>query len=288
MQSEGVDVNELYDVDTVAEEDAEMLVFDATQNVWSTVKTQVKVARRMFAHGNKYGCIRMRDLTDGRTKVLKKSLAGQKDEDVYDEVKSHALAELCCSLFRQLEPDLPIGFMPRVIYKLVQRSNRPKIMCEELLTDEDDYETRPLSMFLPANVCSFFPSMPASLRHQISTGRETHCGRIRARKEVQSDLVLFSYTYIQIYIHTQIRLYIRMCIHTYIHTYDLGIEKLCMCTGTPITGTDRGLLPRVPFDLVRLVSLVHVYSPCYLPLSRAFHHSLAHKKKKHIDIEIPQ
>jgi hypothetical protein len=151
MQSEGVDVNELYDVDTVAEEDAEMLVFDATQNSWSTAKTQVKVARRMFAHGNKYGCIRMRDLTDGRTKVLKKSLAGQKDEDVYDEVKSHSLAELCCSLFRQLEPDLPIGFMPRVIYKLVQRSNRPKIMCEELLTDEDDYEKRPLSMFPPAN-----------------------------------------------------------------------------------------------------------------------------------------
>jgi len=177
MQSEGVDVNELYDVDTVAEEDAEMLVFDATQNSWSTAKTQVKVARRMFAHGNKYGCIRMRDLTDGRTKVLKKSLAGQKDEDVYDEVKSHSLAELCCSLFRQLEPDLPIGFMPRVIYKLVQRSNRPKIMCEELLTDEDDYEKRPLSMFLPANVCSFFPSMPASSRRQISTGRKTLAGR---------------------------------------------------------------------------------------------------------------
>ena len=151
MQAEGVDVQELYDVDTVAEEDAEMLVFDATQNVWSTTRTKVKVARRMFAHGDSYGCIRLRDLVDGRTKVLKKSLAGQSDEEVYDEVKSHALAELCCGLLRQMEPALPVGFMPRVIYKLVQRSNRPKIMCEELLTDDDDFVKRPLSMFPPAN-----------------------------------------------------------------------------------------------------------------------------------------
>jgi hypothetical protein len=70
-------------------------------------------------------------------------------------------------------------------------------MREELLTDEADYE----------NACErlFILSQYACL---IATSNQ------------------------HIYIHTQILMYI----HTYIHTYDLGIEKSCMCTGTPISG----------------------------------------------------
>ncbi len=126
-----------------------MLVFDATNNSWGSTPTAVKVARRMFAHGSRFGCIRMRDLDDGRIKVLKKDLGGAGPEELYDDVKVHALGELCCKLFRQAAPDMEVGFMPRVIYKLVQRSNRPKIMCEELLTEGDDFHKVPLSLHPP-------------------------------------------------------------------------------------------------------------------------------------------
>jgi len=142
-------LGQLYDVDTVEEEEAEVLVFDATHNSWGSTPATVKVARRMFAHGSRFGCIRMRDLDDGRVKVLKKDLGGAGAEELYDDVKAHALGELCCKLFRQAAPDMEVGFMPRVIYKLVQRSNRPKIMCEELLTEGDDYHKVTLSLHPP-------------------------------------------------------------------------------------------------------------------------------------------
>jgi len=151
MEEEGINLQELFDVDSVSEEKAEVLIFDATQNSWASSEVVVKVAARMFAHGNNFGCIRMRDLTDGRVKVLKKSLSGAPDDDLYDDVKAHALGELCCKLFRQTAPQIDMGFMPRVIYKLVQRSNRPKIMCEELLTESDDFAKRELSLFPPRN-----------------------------------------------------------------------------------------------------------------------------------------
>jgi len=151
MEEEGINLHELFDVDSVSEEKAEVLIFDATQNSWASSEVVVKVAARMFAHGNNFGCIRMRDLTDGRVKVLKKSLSGAPDDDLYDDVKAHALGELCCKLFRQTAPQIDMGFMPRVIYKLVQRSNRPKIMCEELLTESDDFAKRELSLFPPRN-----------------------------------------------------------------------------------------------------------------------------------------
>jgi hypothetical protein len=149
MFAEGIDIEELYDVDTVAEEDAELLAFDATTNAWGSTAVKIKVARRMFAYGNKYGAIRMKDLVDGRVKVLKKSLGEVTDDELYDDVKCHALGELCSKLFRQASEEIEpftVGFMPRFIYKLTQRSNRPKIMCEELLTLRDDFVKRDLSV----------------------------------------------------------------------------------------------------------------------------------------------
>ena len=149
MEEEGVDLDELYNVDSVVEEEAELMKFDATQNTWESSKTTIKVARRMFAHGDKYGCIRMRDVSDGRVKVLKKCLRGGGEDELYDEIKAHALGELCCRLFRQAVKMAKVAFAPRVIYKLTQRENRPKILCEELLTDGDDFVKQRLSLFAP-------------------------------------------------------------------------------------------------------------------------------------------
>ena len=72
--------------------------------------------------------------------------------------------------------------------------------------------------------------------------------------------------------------------HIYIHMISELKNHVCVRVRLSLE-PHRGLLPRVPFDLVKLVSLVHVYSPCYLPLSRAFHHNLAHT---HMGIEKPQ
>ena len=90
-----------------------------------------------------------RDVSDGRVKVLKKCLRGGGEDELYDEIKAHALGELCCRLFRQAVKMAKVAFAPRVIYKLTQRENRPKILCEELLTDGDDFVKQRLSLFAP-------------------------------------------------------------------------------------------------------------------------------------------
>jgi hypothetical protein len=118
---------------------------------------------------------------------------------------------------------------------------------------------------------------------QEDIGRETHCGRIRAKKEVQSDRMLFSYNYIQIYIHTQILTYIRMCIHAYVHSYDLGIEKSCMCTGTPIIGAAPRSVAKSPVRPCEacqscscLLSVLSPAQPCLSPQPGT--HTHGHRK----------
>ena len=162
-----------------------MLVFDATQNSWSSTSVSVKVARRMFAHGSRFGCIRMKDQDDGRVKVLKKDLSGAANEELYDDVKAHALGELCCKLFREAAPNMEVGFMPRVIYKLVQRSNRPKIMCEELLTDGDDFQKMPIALHPPKDALP--EEVVASHKwaaFQYFTYLQSQCGMVFERCDV--------------------------------------------------------------------------------------------------------
>jgi hypothetical protein len=155
MQNEGIALSELYDVDTVDPEAAETLVFRAKTNSWERLESKIKVARRMFAHGENYGCIRMRDLDDGRVKILKKALMSKSEDDLYDAVKSHSLGVLCCELFsKSIGPNFNMTFSNRVIYKLLQRSNCPKILCEEQLTENDapdEFVKTSLSLHPPRN-----------------------------------------------------------------------------------------------------------------------------------------
>jgi len=148
MAVRGVNLQELYDVDTVPEEQAERLSFDVVQNEWVSEFVTVKVARRMFSCGNRYGCIRMRDTDHGRIKVLKVCFVEQTEERMWEIVKTQALAEICCAIFQSKCPASvqASAFPPRFIYRLLQREGQPAILVDELLAEGYNFEKRWLAL----------------------------------------------------------------------------------------------------------------------------------------------
>jgi hypothetical protein len=148
MAVRGVDLQELYDVDAVPEEQAERMSFDVMKNEWVSETVGVKVARRMFSSGSRYGCIRMRDTDHGRIKVLKVCFEDQTEERMWEIVKTQALAEICCAIFQSKCPSnvQASAFPPRFIYRLLQRDGQPAILVDELLAEGYNFEKRWLAL----------------------------------------------------------------------------------------------------------------------------------------------
>ena len=66
--------DELFPGEGCISEQVEKLRFHADQNSWETIQTEIKVAKKMFAHGRVYGCIRFLDVQEQAVKVLKKAI----------------------------------------------------------------------------------------------------------------------------------------------------------------------------------------------------------------------
>lgn len=54
------------DVDASPAESTRRMTFVPRNNDWDKQNVQIKVAKAMFANGGKYGCIKIRDVDDGR------------------------------------------------------------------------------------------------------------------------------------------------------------------------------------------------------------------------------
>ena len=137
---------DLYPGDGCVTEQAEKLRFHADQNSWETSATEIKVAKKMFAHGKIYGCIRFLDTQEKAVKVLKKAIkVAETVDDIHNGVKMQCLGELCAELFSSRAPKVcRTSFVPCLVYVLKQRPNQPSVRVEEFV--EGKYEKREISV----------------------------------------------------------------------------------------------------------------------------------------------
>jgi hypothetical protein len=132
-------------------EQAEKLRFHADQNCWETFQTEIKVAKKMFEHGDIYGCIRFLDVQEGAVKVLKKAMkVVETVDDIHNGVKMQCLGELCANLFSSVAPEVcSTSFVPCLVYVLKQRPNQPSVRVEEYV--QHDHVKREISVNPPQN-----------------------------------------------------------------------------------------------------------------------------------------
>jgi hypothetical protein len=143
--------DDLFPGDGCVSEQAEKLKFHADQNSWETSFTEIKVAKKMFAHGQIYGCIRFLDLSEKAVKVLKKSIKSVEAlDDIHAGVKMQCLGELCASLFSSIAPpSCRTSFISCCVYVLKQRPNQPSVRVEEFIGEK--YEKRVLGVNPPSS-----------------------------------------------------------------------------------------------------------------------------------------
>lgn len=107
----------------------------------------------MFSSCTRYGCFRMRNMDDGRIKVLKVCFFEQSGEHMWEMVQLQSLAEICCAVFRaKCPPHIAPVFPPQFVYKMLQRADEPAILVDELLAEGYNFEKRWLSLHPSSSV----------------------------------------------------------------------------------------------------------------------------------------
>jgi len=124
-------------------ERAHKLVYRIHENQWERTETTIAIGKKMFAWGTHRGCILVQDKNDGLIHVIKKSFdADEPVENVYNDVKIEAIADLMAQCYNARNPPRPVVFVPCFIYILAQRPQQPAVRVEPLVFNHDKARLR--------------------------------------------------------------------------------------------------------------------------------------------------
>jgi hypothetical protein len=113
-------------------EAADRLIWDAENCSWNQKSTTVRVMRKVFGSGKKYGCMLMYDVIEQMVYVLKAG-RGTFERNAFDSVRTQSMASNVAMKYNEERPSMKIHILPCWVYILKERDLSPAIRTEPLI-----------------------------------------------------------------------------------------------------------------------------------------------------------
>jgi hypothetical protein len=119
------------------------LIYRIHEDKWERTETSLAVSKKIFAWGERRGCILVQEKSDGQIYVLKKPFNDDEPvEEVYNAVKIEAIANLMAQCYNARKPPRTVEFVPCFIYILAQRPQQPTVRVEPLIFNHNKARLR--------------------------------------------------------------------------------------------------------------------------------------------------